>query len=103
MHLHAAKTARAVREAGDNSEAEERLDDCPLSVVHEYSKSAAPSVRIMRRPEVERATGMKRSTLYKAMADGRFPSPVRVGPNAVGWRSDEVAAWIADLPRAEVA
>jgi prophage regulatory protein len=52
----------------------------------------APTV--LRRPEVERRTGLSRSTIYVLIADHGFPEPIRLGPRAVGWLDDEVAAWI---------
>ena len=49
---------------------------------------------ILRRPEVERRTGLSRSTLYAMMAEGVFPKPVRLGKRAVGWRESDVLAWL---------
>jgi prophage regulatory protein len=49
--------------------------------------------RILRRAEVERATGMARSTLYDAVAAGRFPKPVKITEHRVGWVEAEVIAW----------
>lgn len=57
-------------------------------------KTIARPVQILRRPEVERRTGLARSSLYKAIAEGLFPKQIRLGPRAVGWRSDEVEQWI---------
>ncbi|MEM1149947.1 MAG: AlpA family transcriptional regulator [Pseudomonadota bacterium] len=54
--------------------------------------------RILRRPEVEALTGLARSTLYLHIKQGRFPSPVQIGPRAVGWRHSAVAAWLAERP-----
>lgn len=52
-------------------------------------------MRILRRPEVERRTGLSRSAIYAAMHDERgFPAPVRISRRAVGWREDLVDAWI---------
>ena len=50
--------------------------------------------QIVKRPEVEAATGLSRSSLYRLAAAGQFPRPIRLGPRAVGWRADEIAAWI---------
>ena len=50
--------------------------------------------RIMRRPDVEFAVGLKRSAIYAMMAKGRFPSPVKIGERAVGWRQSAITAWI---------
>lgn len=49
---------------------------------------------ILRRPVVESRTGLKRSSIYELMARGAFPSPVRLGPRAVGWLASDIEAWI---------
>jgi prophage regulatory protein len=51
---------------------------------------------ILRRPDVERATGLPRSTIYEMMAAGRFPKPVLLGARSVGWLEAEVDAWQKD-------
>ena len=50
--------------------------------------------RILRRPEVERRTGLSRSTLYLMIADARFPFPIKLGLRAVGWSEGEVSDWL---------
>lgn len=50
--------------------------------------------RILRRRDVEAATGLSRSAIYKQILEGTFPKPVPLSPRAVGWASWEVAAWI---------
>ena len=54
--------------------------------------------KLLRRPEVETITGLSRASIYARMNSGDFPLPVRIGPNSVGWRADDVEKWIADLP-----
>ena len=49
---------------------------------------------IFRRPDVERITGLSRSTLYAMIAEGDFPKPVRLGKRAVGWREADISAWL---------
>ena len=49
---------------------------------------------IGRLPETEKASGYKRSSLYRLEKLGLFPSRVKLGKRAVGWRRDEVRAWI---------
>lgn len=46
--------------------------------------------RILRRPEVEAATGLSRSSIYARMSRGEFPRPVRIGTRAVGWVETEI-------------
>ena len=55
--------------------------------------------RLLTRAEVERVVGLKRSALYRAMREGRFPEPLRIGPKSVRWLLSEVEQWIAGLPR----
>ncbi|MCA1586679.1 MAG: AlpA family phage regulatory protein [Acidobacteria bacterium] len=50
---------------------------------------------ILRRRQVESATGYARSTIYNRISEGLWPRPVRLGPRAVGWPASEVAAIIA--------
>lgn len=47
---------------------------------------------ILRRKQVQSASGLSRSTLYARMSEGLWPKPVRLGARAVGWPSREVAA-----------
>ena len=54
--------------------------------------------RLLRRREVERITGMSRSSIYRLMQEGEFPRPVRVGPAAVRWKSSDITAWIESRP-----
>ena len=55
--------------------------------------------RIEKRPSVESRTGLSRSAIYAAMAAGTFPRPVRIAAGAVGWRSEEIDAWINSRER----
>ena len=50
--------------------------------------------RILRLPEVSRAVGLSRSSIYQKMDQGRFPNQVKLGGRAVGWRSEEVEEWM---------
>ena len=52
------------------------------------------TVRIYRRPDVEKLVGLSRSTLYAMMAEGNFPKPVKLGKRAVGWREADVQGWL---------
>ena len=47
---------------------------------------------ILRRPRVEEAIGLSRSTIYLRVSQGLFTQPVSLGPRAVGWPASEVAA-----------
>lgn len=49
---------------------------------------------ILRRGDVERITGLSRSTIYEYMARDAFPRPVRLSGKSVGWVEGEVRGWI---------
>lgn len=51
---------------------------------------------IMRRDEVERKTGFKRSQIYSLMKEGKFPQAKRIGLRAVGWDSLEIEQWVVN-------
>lgn len=50
--------------------------------------------RIMRLPEVLKTVGLSRSTLYKQISVGLFPTQISLGARAKGWLSQEVEALI---------
>lgn len=56
--------------------------------------SDSPKLRkFLRVSDVEAAIGKKKSWLYKAVADGEFPRPIKLGTSTVVWDADEVAVW----------
>jgi prophage regulatory protein len=55
--------------------------------------------RIERLPHVLARVGLKRSSVYAYIAAKRFPAPIRLGPNSVGWLADDIDQWIADRIR----
>ena len=47
---------------------------------------------MLRRKQVETATGLSRSTIYLRITQGLWPTPISIGPRSVGWLSSEVQA-----------
>ena len=58
------------------------------------SGTTASMPRFLRLPAVLLATGLGRSTVYRMIAEHRFPAPVKVAKRAVGWRDDDVRQWM---------
>ncbi|MGU7811639.1 helix-turn-helix transcriptional regulator [Burkholderia sp. AW49-1] len=54
---------------------------------------------ILRRRQVEQCTGLSRSTIYKRMRDGTFPSAIALGGRRVGWRVADIEQFLADPTR----
>lgn len=57
------------------------------------NEARRPLERFLRRPEVERVTGLSRSTIYDKMDRGEFPKPVPLTAGSVGWLEFEIEAW----------
>ena len=56
-------------------------------MTHKYEK-------ILRLQEVLEVVGLGRSSIYKSIADGKFPKQVKLGPRSVGWMESEIQEWI---------
>lgn len=56
--------------------------------------------RLLTMAEVTEILGISHMTLYRWRKAGRFPEPVRVGPNSVRWPASVVEEWIDARPAA---
>lgn len=54
---------------------------------------------LVRLPTVIRMTGLTRSTIYRLMAEHKFPASVKLSKRAVGWRAVELGTWCAARER----
>lgn len=50
--------------------------------------------RLIRLPEVQHRVGLGRSTIYRWMAEGKFPKPVQLGGYTVAWDDADIDEWI---------
>ena len=66
-----------------------------MQVVHQ-SRPVVPRDRLIRLPDVEGATGCKKSTIYELMKAGRFPKPVRLSARHVAWPESAVLQCVQD-------
>ena len=53
------------------------------------------NLTLLRLREVCRRTCKSRSEIYRRIAAGEFPEPVKLGERASAWPEHEVTAWIA--------
>lgn len=51
---------------------------------------------LVRLPDVVRRTGLSRPTIYRRMANGRFPRSVQLGVNSVAWRESDLQSWMRE-------
>ena len=52
--------------------------------------------KILRMRTVLQRTGLSRSTIYRKMKDGTFPTQVRISEHCCGWRESAINRWMAD-------
>lgn len=55
-----------------------------------------PAPAFYRLRDVIRITALSRSTVYRRIAEGRFPAPVHLGGRASGWEASELQEWVND-------
>ena len=53
-----------------------------------------PIKKFIRLPEVIARTGYRRTAIYEKIAAGIFPIPVKLGPRAIAWVSEEIENWM---------
>ena len=56
----------------------------------------SPSPAFYRLRDVMRITALSRSTIYRRIAEGRFPEPVHLGGRASAWQCASLQLWIDD-------
>ena len=49
---------------------------------------------VLRLPQVLKKTGLSCSTIYKWMADQKFPKQIELGGRTVGWLESDIEGWI---------
>jgi prophage regulatory protein len=69
----------------------EQQKSCQAKVFH---------MQLLALREVRQQTGLSRTTIYRKIASGEFPAPLRISAGCVRWDSDDLEAWRAALPRA---
>ncbi len=58
------------------------------------ASKAPPAFYLLR--DVTRITALSRTTIYRRIAEGRFPPPVHLGGRASAWASATLQEWIDD-------
>jgi prophage regulatory protein len=57
--------------------------------------AAGGGFQVLRPRAAAAKLGCSRATLYRLVAAGALPRPIRLSPNMVGWLAHEIDAWIA--------
>ncbi len=71
----------------------------PVALCPEVSRSNEPltgrNLRVLRLPQVQDCTGLRRSQIYALERAGKFPQRVSISERASGWLEHEVHEYIA--------
>ena len=51
--------------------------------------------RIVRLRTVLARTGLSRSTIYRKIAEGTFPTQIKISANGTGWHESDINRWPA--------
>ena len=57
--------------------------------------------KLLRLTDVEKRVALKRTAIYRWIALGDFPKPVRMGPRSSRWRESAISDWIETLKTAD--
>ncbi len=55
--------------------------------------------QMLRAPEVMACTGLSRVTIWRRVRAGKFPAPLVLGENSIGWTAQSIEDWLESRPR----
>lgn len=65
-----------------------------VAQVVQPGSEGAPPTRLIRISEVLHRTGFSRSQIYRLVAMGQFPRPIRIAEATSAWIESEIQTWI---------
>ncbi len=66
----------------------------PAPYLAHSTAPVVPRDRILRLPDVERLTSLKKSTIYDLAKKGQFPRQILIHRRMAGWSEAAVLTWI---------
>jgi len=66
----------------------------------ENRELAVIAPRLVSMRQVTTMTTYSRPSIYRLIAQGRFPKPIKLGDVKIAFRADDVEAWLASRPTA---
>lgn len=68
------------------------------TAIHARAIATRDEKQLLNKHAVEKMTSLDITTIYRKMAAGTFPQPVRIGRRRVAWRTSDIMRWQGDLP-----
>lgn len=56
-----------------------------------------PNERFIKLKEVRSRTALSETEIYRRMAAGTFPKPIKIGVKAVAWLNSDIRIWINNM------
>lgn len=53
--------------------------------------------RVLNIAEVVDRIGLSRASIYRLVAEGKFPTPIKLGDRRIGWRDSSINEWLQSL------
>ena len=72
------------------------VSDAVRNSEQEAARPCENQTRIVRLKTVLARTGLSRSTIYRKIAEGTFPTQIKISVNGTGWHESDINRWIAD-------
>ena len=63
-------------------------------------KTNDSELMIIRRAQLMAELGLGFGTIRRMIEAGQFPKPIQLGPRSIGWRTEDVKAWLDSRPQA---
>jgi prophage regulatory protein len=60
-----------------------------------------PLDRLLAMAAVRAIIPYSKAQIYRKVADGSFPAPMKLGKARVAWRQSDIARWMADRARTD--
>ena len=52
--------------------------------------------KILRMPDIVSLTGLSRTTIYRKIKEGTFPTQLHISDHCCGWRASTIERWMED-------
>lgn len=63
---------------------------------------AINTIKLLSASEVANTIGMSKSWIYQQIKKGKFPEPLRLGPQKTAWKFADIADWVNALPQGAI-
>lgn len=63
-------------------------------IIENMKQQELSEKQVLRSFDVQKLTGLSRTTLWRLSRLGDFPTPIKLSTRCVGWRRTEIEQWL---------